>query len=314
MTKKEPTLHEKDIQNFVKTLLKKSDEENQLMYGRNVKLFDNPDMRHHLISQLKDLNIGANQLTITPKTLKDFYKGFTMGIAKAHYNHTTNGNMSPQEFLVQNLDKLFSLSLDSLLIDTKFRTYRKYFFRVIPSNFDKEKSYRISEFLRNIDKKEFYALGQQMTNLNLAFRKLHRGNKPITISVIDQHKHIYDLCCSCIEKYLKLLYGIKKAYDGTPLEYDRIKNTSIYKIKKELLESNDNYRLLLKPFITILWNADKHSGTIKYLAKEKIKFIANEGVKMKTFSSFIQLTKELCAVTFLLSRYGILLKAIGSMR
>lgn len=314
MTRKEPTVHEKDIQNHVKALLKKSDEENQLMYGRNVKLFDKPDIRQLLISQLKDQNIGANQLKITPKTLKDFYRGFTMGIAKAHYNHTTNGSVSLKEFLLQNLDRLFSLSRDSLLVDTKFRSYRKYFFRVIPSNFDKEKSYRISEFLSNIDKKEFYALGQQMTNLNLAMRKLHRGDKPITISVIDQHKNIYDLCCSCIEKYLKLLYGIQKAYNGTPLEYDRIKNTNIYKIKKELIETNDNYRLLLKPFITILWNADKHSGTIKHPAKKKIQFIANEGVKMKTYSSFIQLTKEICAVTFLLSRYGILLKAIGSMR
>jgi hypothetical protein len=36
----------------------------------------------------------------------------------------------------------------------------------------------------------------------------------------------------------------------------------------------------------------------------KIKFIANEGKKTKSYSRFIQLTKEIYAVTFLLSRYS----------
>jgi hypothetical protein len=88
-----------------------------------------------------------------------------------------------------------------------------------------------------------------------------------------------------------------------PLDYTKIKNLPIYEIKRRLEKGNYNYQLLLRPFITIIWNADKHTGTIKHLASKRIEFIANEGVKRKTYASFIQLTKELCAVTFLISRY-----------
>lgn len=61
--------------------------------------------------------------------------------------------------------------------------------------------------------------------------------------------------------------------------------------------------MLLKPFSTIIWNADKHNGTLKYPNKKKIEFTSNEGKKWKGYTSFIQLTKELCTITFLLSRY-----------
>jgi hypothetical protein len=102
------------------------------------------------------------------------------------------------------------------------------------------------------------------------------------------------------------------AYETNVFDYDKIKNIPIYEIKNRLEKSDHNYQLLLRPFITIIWNADKHTGTIKNLAKKRIEFIANEGVKWKTYGSFIQLTKELSAVTFLLSRYifDILLKTI----
>lgn len=139
-----------------------------------------------------------------------------MGIAKAHYNHTTNGNVSLKEFLLQNLDRLFSLSRDSLLIDTKFRSYRKYFFRVIPSNFDKEKSYRTSEFLSSIDKKEFCALGQHMTNLNLAMSNLHRGDKPITVSVIEHFKKAVNDYIQGLENGTENLFLMEQALKNKP--------------------------------------------------------------------------------------------------
>ena len=63
-----------------------------------------------------------------------------MGMAIAHYKHTTDGKVTFQEFALQNLESLFSLSPDSLLTNTKFRFYKKYFFDVIPSNIDKQKS------------------------------------------------------------------------------------------------------------------------------------------------------------------------------
>ena len=143
-------------------------------------------------------------------------------------------------------------------------------------------------------------------------RKLHMQRTPITVKVIDEHKEIYDLTCSCVEKYLKILYGVKMANEDTILDYNDVKKTGIYEIKRKLEKSDDNYRLLLKPFSTIIWNADKHTGSIKNLAKKRIEFIGNEGVKWKTYSSFVQLTEELCSVTFLLSRYiyAIALKAI----
>lgn len=134
-------------------------------------------------------------------------------------------------------------------------------------------------------------------------RKLYVTNKPITTAVIDNHKDIYDLCCSCIEKYLKILYGIKQAYDGKIIAYNDIKKKYTYSIKTELEKIDSNYRLLLKPFSTIIWNADKHTGTIKNPIRKRIEFRANEGKKIKSYSTFVQLTKELCAVTFLLSRY-----------
>ena len=303
---------EKDVQHFVKTLLKESDKQRRLMYGTNVKVLDRPNMRQHLISQLRDHNFTPDQLKISPKTLKYFDRGVGMGMAIAHYKHTTDGKVTFQEFALQNLESLFSLSPDSLLTNTKFRFYKKYFFDVIPSNIDKQKFHRINEFLKNINKKEIYALGQQMTQLNLRMRKLHMQRTPITVKVIDEHKEIYDLTCSCVEKYLKILYGVKMANEDTILDYNDVKKTGIYEIKRKLEKSDDNYRLLLKPFSTIIWNADKHTGRIKNLAKKRIEFIANEGVKWKTYSSFVQLTRELCSVTFLLSRYiyAIALKAI----
>jgi hypothetical protein len=150
------------------------------MYERNIRLFDRPYMRKHLTNQLRPYNIKPEQLKITPGTLKFFNRGFGMGMAMAHYCHTANGNVTMQEFALNNLESLFSLSPDSLLSNTKFRSYRKYFFNVIPSNIDKEKIHKINEFLTDIDKKEFYALGQQMTQLNSRMRKLHRKNMPIT--------------------------------------------------------------------------------------------------------------------------------------
>lgn len=103
------------------------------------------------------------------------------------------------------------------------------------------------------------------------------------------------------------MYGVKSAHDGSILHYEKIRKTPIYEIKKN---SDPNYRKPLKPFITIIWNADKHTGTLKNPAKKSIEFIANEGRKLKSYSSFIQLIKELCIVTFLLSRwiYAIYLK------
>ncbi len=297
---------ERDIQNYAKKLLEESDKQIQLMYGRNIRLFDTQDMRKHLsnlTNQLRDHDIKPKQLKITPATLKFFNRGFDMGMAMAHYKHTTNGKVNIREFALKYLESLFSLSADTLLSNTKFRSYRKYFFKVIPSNMDKEKIHKINEFLKNIDKREFYALGQQMTQLNLRMRKLHRNSMPITIRVVDLHKEIYDLACSCVEKYLKIIYGITMACGVNPLDYKKIKKIPTYEIKRRLENGNYNYQLLLRPFNTIIWNADKHTGTIKHIAGKRIEFVANEGVKRKTYASFIQLTKELCAVTFLISRY-----------
>jgi hypothetical protein len=301
---------EKDIQNFAKRLLKEADKESQLMYGKNIKFYDKPYMRQLITNQLRDKNISPDQLKITPKGFKEFIRAISLGMATAHYYHTTNGKISPQQFALDFLERLFCLSTGSPLLDPTFASYRRYFFRTIPSKFNKQQIDSINSFLKTIDKKEFYALGQQMTNLNLSIKKLYRQDKPITIKVIDNHKDIYDLCCSCVEKYLKILYGIKKAYDGTHLAYEKIKKISAYEIKKKLENNDRNYRLLLKPFSTLIWNADKHMGTLKNPANKSIEFIAIEGRKRKSYSSFLQLTKELCIVTFLLSRwiYAIYLK------
>ncbi|MGB6673260.1 MAG: hypothetical protein WBE34_12580 [Candidatus Nitrosopolaris sp.] len=83
MTKIKPA--EKDIQSYIKTLLRESDKQFQLMYGRNVRLFDRPDTRQHLISQLRDYYITPDQLKISPKTFKYFDRGVGMGMAIAHY-------------------------------------------------------------------------------------------------------------------------------------------------------------------------------------------------------------------------------------
>ena len=206
--------------------------------------------------------------------------------------------------MLQYLDQLFYLHPDTLLTNTKFTSYKKYFFNVIPGNIDKQKLSRINTFLKTINQNELYALGQQMTKLNSRIRKLYKANEQITTAVIDNHKDIYDLCCSCIEKYLKIIYGIKQAYDGKILAYNDIKKKYTYSIKTELEKINSNYLLLLKPFITIIWNANKHTGTLKDPVKKRIEFRANEGKKTKSYSAFIQLTKELCTVTFLLSRYS----------
>jgi hypothetical protein len=157
--------------------------------------------------------------------------------------------------------------------------------------------------LKTVEKKEQYALGQKMTDLNLSLRKLHRENRVITSRTIDQHKEIYDLCCSCNEKYLKILFGIDNTCNGSTVDFKSIKKKPIYGIIASLENSNQNYRLLLKPFSTIIWNADKHTGTLKYPSRKKIEFIANEGRKWMSYSSFVKLTKEICSVNFLLSRY-----------
>lgn len=174
MIKRKQDLAEKQIQNFVKTLLKETDKQLQLMYGRNIKLFDKPDMRQLLVSHLKDKNTRPDQLRISPKVLKDFNRGINFGIATAHYHHTTKGDISPQQFAVDFIQHLFFLSGYSQLKDPKFASYSRYFFNTILSNLDKGKNDRINSFLKTIKEKELYALGQQMTNLNASIRKLYK--------------------------------------------------------------------------------------------------------------------------------------------
>lgn len=282
------------------------------MHGKHVKLFNTADISQQLIEVLKDQTVDPKLLKVTPNTIRNFDMGIRMGIAKAHFEHTAKRSESPRDFAIHNLEQFFSLGSNTLLTNTRFRSYRRYFFYIIASYVNEDASKRINEFLRSIRKKEQYALGQQMSKLNSKVRKLYTEGKPIIASTIDNHKDIYDLCSSCVEKYLKILYGIKEASNGTIRDFEDLKNTPIYKIKKKLENSDRNYSLLLKSFSTIIWNADKHTGTIKYPDKKKIEFISNEGKKWKSYSSFIHLTKELCATVFLLSRYlqAILLVAL----
>lgn len=76
------------------------------MYGINVRLFDRPEMHKHLTNQLKDFSIKPDQLKITPKTFKFFNRGVVMGMAVAHYRHTTDGKVTMKEFAVKNLESL----------------------------------------------------------------------------------------------------------------------------------------------------------------------------------------------------------------
>ena len=111
------------------------------------------------------------------------------------------------------------------------------------SYIDEQSLQNVNKFLKFIKKRELYALGQQISKLNSKIKKLHKTGRPITISTIDNHKDIYDLCCSCIEKYLKILYGIKKASQGVIIDFEKVKKTSIYEVKKKLVSSDRNYLL-----------------------------------------------------------------------
>ena len=55
-------------------------------------------------NQLTGYNIKPEDLKITPGTLKFFNRGVGIGVAMAHYRHTTNGNVTMQEFALKNLE------------------------------------------------------------------------------------------------------------------------------------------------------------------------------------------------------------------
>jgi hypothetical protein len=88
-------------------------------------------------------------------------------------------------------------------------------------------------------------------------------------------------------QYSRLLLPSPISFPTFPCDIASVKHRSLEK-------DNYNYQLLLRPFITIIWNADKHTGTIKHVASKRIEFIANEGMKRKTYASFIQLTSSVC--------------------
>lgn len=142
------------------------------MYGTNIKLFDKPEYRTLLVNCLKSQSTTRDQLKITPSRLKQFDRGLLAGIAQAHYKHSTKGKISYEQFILQSLDQLFSLKPDTLLTNTKFTSYKKYFFNIIPGSIDKEKLRRINTFLKTISQKELYALGQQIDKVKLKHEKI----------------------------------------------------------------------------------------------------------------------------------------------
>jgi hypothetical protein len=293
-------------------LLQKSDEAISLRYGKNVKFFDRPDNKNILLNRVPaDIQTTRNQKKVTQRAVSQFEAGFSLAIIASKYNHEQAGEKSFIEFLLEELKKSLSLPQNSKLQNTKIRSYSKWLFDIVP-DIDHKKLLELNVFFKTIKKEELNALGQAVTKLSNDLGKLKISGKYISLRAIDVHKELYDECCSCIEKYLKILYGVHLEINNNFTNYDKIKKIPFYKIIIELRGTDSKYITLLKPLSTIIWNADKHTGTIKIPKSRRIKFVANEGTKSMSYSSFIKLTKEICALTFILSRYFhiIILKAL----
>lgn len=223
-------------------------------------------------------SLTSKDLEITDAKFRDFNLGVMVGIAKAHYDHTTHGRIGVQEFALQNLERLFEPSPNSLLINTKYEIYRKSLFNILPKKLDQNKMINLTEFLKTIPDSDNYALGQKITELNRYVPKLEKDSSRINERSVDTYKIIYDMCCSCYEKYLKILYSVLQIFNEQSVFYDKVKKMQAYDIKKSLLNQNSkDYNILVEPFKTIIWNANKHPGTVKDPTNRTVTFYSNEG-------------------------------------
>ena len=244
--------------------------------------------------------ILTQDLLINKKAINMAFAGFILGIA--HVKQKGGSTISPPNIL--------DIRKGSYLNKYRYNHFRIFMSSII-SNLINGPEYKnkplqdLVSISKSIPDRYIVSLSQEMSRLNTNFlHKLENPPRVITDEVIDEYYEIYDKGCMCLEKYIKISFKFVNDIKGDKkLKFKDVQRRGVYRLKTKLEQFDSNFKWLLKPFSTIIWNSIKHGEKIKDPSSKKITFQSNDGKRVRSYNGFMRLVGQLFSVLFLLSRF-----------
>jgi hypothetical protein len=297
------------LENYIIELCKKLQKKIELNSGQRFRPLNSEKNIDSLIQLLKANNlydkIITEDLVLNKRALNLAYVGFRLGIAQAATNRQKrNRKTSPGDIL--NIQK------NSYLHKYRYCQFKSHFINIV-SNLTNDPNYKnkslrhLVSISKSIPDRYVVSLSQEMSRLNLRFlKKLENPPSIITDEDVEEYYELYDKGCKCLEKYIKISFKFVTDIKGnTKIAWIRgVQNRGVYGLKGKLEFYDYNFKKLLVPFSTIIWDSIKHGEKIKDPSSRKITFQSDDGRRICSYSSFIRMVGELFTVLFLLSRFS----------
>jgi hypothetical protein len=313
--KKQNIKKNQDIKKIIKSFVSNINNSISIQLGQNYNLLKLNQIDYtNLANDTKEL-LAKNNLHLTlenPSDINDslnILKGFSLGFFLKYYEDQSKG-VSLFEFIEQELHNKFEISTSSFLNNTNFKSYKESFFKIITRIIEQKRD-EVIRFLDTIPLDEITNTNQFTVTCSLEAQILEKKTKRISPELINKYIKLHESLSKLFEKKIRIAYGILKILNKETIknESNNFKDTETivtYKMYK-YLKNDVDFKILIEPFTTLRFNAEKHIKYRKNPIKKEIIFEANDDKnniqdKDRTMSyiNFLQNTKELFAVLYLL--------------